>query len=110
MKELEKQFFDVFGIEPIKYKRNVEDNAVFMDRVYPPITDRILLELICIINQTDLVFFGENDSFMALDYEDLKEEVVAKCKRLADNHAYSEVTGEHIKHQVQELFKEQILY
>ena len=43
--ELEKQFFDTFGIE----KRELEypDNFTY----YPEITDRILLELICIANQ-----------------------------------------------------------
>ena len=43
--ELEKQFFDTFGIE----ERELEypDNFTY----YPEITDRILLELICIANQ-----------------------------------------------------------
>ena len=52
--ELEKIFFDTFGIEP-----KIIDTAVGRgfyiehDRVekYPQITDRILLELICIANK-----------------------------------------------------------
>ena len=43
--ELEKQFFDTFGIK----ERELEypDNFTY----YPEITDRILLELICIANK-----------------------------------------------------------
>lgn len=47
--ELEKQFFDTFGVEPktnqvygMQLDYHIED--------YPQITDRILLELICIWN------------------------------------------------------------
>lgn len=88
--ELEKRFFHCFGIEP----------------VYPDITNRILLELICVLNQVDLYFYGEEDYFIAVNYEDLKEEVIAKCIRLADKNAFSEITGEQIKAQVQALFEE----
>lgn len=109
--ELEKQFFDTFGIEPkltkfeIKYNERGEITYPPI-YTYPQITDRHLLELICIINQSELALYGEYDCFMAVNYKDLKEEVVAKCKRLADKNSFSEVTGEHIKHQVQALFKE----
>ena len=56
--ELEKQFFDTFGIEP-KYKCTKDGNCYFQEcskcgwytRTYPQITDRILLELICIANK-----------------------------------------------------------
>lgn len=44
-KELEEQFFDTFGIEPKELE--YPDNFTY----YPEITDRILLELICIANQ-----------------------------------------------------------
>ncbi len=135
--ELEKQFFETFGINGEYYYNcdlidTIEPDEKFMlpncskselisfckekeyysyckvvkvYKNYPQITDHILLKLICIINQADLDLYGENDYFMALNYKDLKEEVIAKCKRLADKNAFSEVTGEHIKHQVQELFK-----
>ena len=123
--ELEKTFFDTFEIEPKSVKRTLklamqgygesdlpEDLKQFISsqaqvyNVYPRITDRILLELICILNQIDLDFYGEDDYFTAINYEGLKKEVIAKCKRLADKNAYSEFTGEHIKAQVQALFKE----
>ena len=110
--ELEKTFFDTIGIEPkIKqqcYHLCCKDlNCKECDEAtkkYPQITDRILLELICIINQMDLYFYDELYYFTAFNYKDLKEEVISKCKRLADKNALSEVTGEHIKHQVRTLF------
>ena len=118
--ELEKQFFQCFGIEARQkcakpllkntggfckaYKNCV--GCDYNDLIYPQITDRILLELICIINQMDLYFYDELYYFTAFNYKDLKEEVISKCKRLADKNALSEVTGEHIKHQVCALFEE----
>ena len=139
--ELEKLFFQCFGIEPRyedictvedKYWNNedlaneygtfnqymnckcgnqenctTECSCAYQREVYPDITDHILLELICILNQVDLYFYGEEDCFIAVNYEDLKEEVIAKCKRLADKNVFSEFTGEHIKAQVQALFEEE---
>ena len=59
--ELEKQFFDTFGIEPIKKQESelvaISENIRSLKRVekpfyeYPQITDRMLLELICIKNK-----------------------------------------------------------
>lgn len=115
--ELEERFFQCFGIEPryktcifgyCPYKKEYDcENCDDEERHYPQITDRILLELICILNQVDLYFYGEEDCFIAVNYEDLKEEVIAKCKRLADKNVFSEFTGEHIKAQVQALFEEE---
>ena len=45
MNEIEKQFFDTFGIE--EKELEYPDNFTY----YPKITDRILLELICMANQ-----------------------------------------------------------
>ena len=115
--ELEKQFFDTFGIPKLCCKKYITncmrygecEECVNYDKdfsTYPQITDRILLELICILNQVDLYFYREEDYFIAVNYEDLKKEVIAKCKRLADKNAFSEFTGEHIKAQVQALFEE----
>ena len=78
--KLEKQFFDTFGIEPkLDCKRCGAMNfaigqcaEVDCEKTYPPITDRILLELICILNQIDLDFYGEDDYFTAINYEGLK--------------------------------------
>ena len=62
--ELEKQFFDTFGIEPYdRYLNCTENLEVDCNRncnccdkaedvyCYPEITDRILLELICVANE-----------------------------------------------------------
>ena len=48
--ELEKQFFDTFGIEPrpLFSTRNGYTDDKY---IYPTITDSILLELICMANQ-----------------------------------------------------------
>lgn len=54
--ELEKKFFDTFGIEPkiintaVGRGFYIEHNRV---EKYPQITDRILLELICIANERE---------------------------------------------------------
>lgn len=54
--ELEQQFFKVFGIEPKIYEtdgRDIDDNgdvcSWYIEEIYPEITDRVLLELICIL-------------------------------------------------------------
>ena len=64
--ELEKKFFNAFGIKPNKgctaYDKFTEEEAdvicndkcaecSYLDDVYPQITDRILLNLICIANE-----------------------------------------------------------
>ena len=115
--ELEKTFFDTLGIPQLCCKKYITnctkygecEECVNYDKdfsTYPQITDRILLELICIINQMDLYFYDELYCFTAFNYKDLKEEVISKRKRLADKNALSEVTGEHIKHQVRTLFED----
>ena len=128
-KELEKQFFDTFGIEPKhndgckladKYWANKEladeyitfDNYMnsccthgdsgacfstceyaYDDVEYPQITDRILLELICILRNSYYVS-GEN-------IEVLKERVLSGCIKFR----YNLVTNnETIKQQVRTLF------
>jgi hypothetical protein len=51
--ELEKQFFDTFGIEP-KPLFSTRNGYTKDHYIYPQITDRILLELICIDNQENV--------------------------------------------------------
>lgn len=107
--KLEKQFFDTFGIEP---KRGIEltidpttdDNVMNEHKVcygYPQITDRILLELICIVN-TYL-----DEGFWAENLTELKEEVLNNCLLAVNTTDYG-VAGyeEKFKHQVQALFEE----
>ena len=66
--ELEKQFFQCFGIKPstkYDYCWKSEENK---DKLYPQITDRILLELIIILGSICTVFDKNID--------DLKENVL----------------------------------
>lgn len=58
--KLEKQFFNTFGIKPLIKNIPCSECEFMMEEcgcfdcyreTYPPITDRILLELICIANQ-----------------------------------------------------------
>lgn len=101
MCEIEKQFFDTFGIEPeykicpfhhCIYKKEYDcDNCDDREWHYPQITDRILLELICIAYTSPVI------TFTSRNIEALKEEVLlVLCNWV--NH-------EDIKQQVQALFK-----
>lgn len=130
--DIEKQFFETFGIEPsntckyAKYgyegtegtwylcSKNQEECWTYpsdttckdKEASHPQITDRILLELLCLINQVDMYYYGEEEFYTGFNYDNFKQEIISKCKRLADKNAFSEVTGENFKHQVQALFKE----
>ena len=83
--ELENQFFDTFGIE----ERELEypDNFTY----YPEITDRILLELICIAHTSPVI------TFVSRDVKSLKEEVLMVLCNWVNNR--------NIKQQVQALFE-----
>lgn len=115
--DIERQFFDTFGIEPeykiciFQYCKNKKEydceNCNDREWHYPEITDRILLELLCLINQVDMYYYGEEEFYTGFNYDNFKQEIISKCKRLADKNAFSEVTGENFKHQVQALFKEE---
>jgi len=120
--ELEKQFFDTFGIEPMPYccyhdcNCPIEDIGKFNSKCpkqavtkecdarimkKPQITDRILLELICIHNTyLETYFYG-------LEYESLRKEIL---KDLINEQESRELetyyVSDDMKHQVQALFKE----
>ena len=84
--ELEKQFFDTFGIEP-KYEDgtcDMDDECRYTEcstcqRInkfnYPQITDRILLELICINNRHYITL---EDLICPKNIETIKESVLKK--------------------------------
>ena len=84
----EKQFFDTFGIE--ERELDYPDNFTY----YPEITDRILLELICIAHTSPVI------TFVSRDVKSLKEEVLMVLCNWVNNRS--------IKHQVRTLFKEDI--
>lgn len=88
--ELEKQFFQCFGIKPstkYDYCWKSEENK---DKLYPQITDRILLELIIILGTICTVFDKNVD--------DLKENVLKNLIELSERY--------HIYNQVRTLFEE----
>lgn len=127
MTDLEKQFFDTFGIEPRyedactvedKYWNNeelaneygtfdqymnckcgnqenctTECSCAYQREVYPAISDRILLELICVVLNTFQTF----EVYRIMDINSLKEKIL-KLLILAQDDVYS---------QVRTLFKEE---
>ena len=117
--ELEKTFFDTFGIRAYyKYllidktsrchNEKLFDKQNFIDfiksgkdylllkviKYHPQITDRILLELTCILTK----FYGELVLEQCLDIKDLKEQVLNIFMRTSYK--------DNFKHQVRTLFKE----
>ncbi len=97
MSEIEKQFFDTFGIKPVCVQ--IYDTfPCYIDKVYPQITDRILLELICISTSSEITV-----EFKGIkNVEHLKEVVLNYC---IERYGYC-LHKDRFKHQVQALFKE----
>lgn len=103
--ELEKQFFDAFGIEPkitstaVGRGFYIEHNSV---KKYPQITDSVLLELICIHHQYLRPFniCGEK--------EFLKNDIL-ECMINILNYFYEHEMGEYskLKQKVHVLFEEE---
>ena len=93
--ELEKQFFDTFGIEQktiieSRYSLNTEYYEEKVEK-YPQITDRILLELICILTKNDEYgYFGRFENI-----KDMKDFTLREF--IADER--------YFKHQVRTLFE-----
>lgn len=92
MNEIEKQFFETFGIEKKQTDwRPIWINGVIGDYdkiyAYPQITDSMLLELTCILGS---IFISVQDK------ETLKDHILNQCIMNKDA----------IKQQVQALFKE----
>jgi hypothetical protein len=109
--ELEKQFFDTFGIEP---KRGVEltidpttdDNVMNEHWVcygYPQITDTHYLKLIAIMSKELAMIVN----LLEENLEDLKSEILKKC--VMYYHINAQAWGDcadKFKHQVRTLFEE----
>ena len=118
--ELEKQFFDTFGIEPHYY---CADEYVFeamleyectegnrekcktckkVGKSYPQITDRILLELICILNDYGASYLCYR---FKRNIDDLKKNILTDLifSLIGENNANKKT----LKQQVQALFKEE---
>ena len=92
MTNIEKQFFEAFGIEPeeLEYPDNFE--------YYPEITDKILIELICI-------YIGYERIYMGIFKPDHFRRFMLSC--LID--LYKEMKDvnkkEHLKRQIQKVFE-----
>ena len=74
MTEIEEKFFKIFGVDNCSNcdrKKSLE--CYYCDNKYPEITDRVLLELICILNDF------EGISVKATTIEELKEELLKQC-------------------------------
>lgn len=106
--DIEKQFFDTFGIEPrqtCKSKRVCNNYVNYNDcngcnaYKYPQITDRILLELICILSQH--YSWEEENWFLSCDSIDyLKQFILSHLIELQKHTWFCS------KQQVQALFEE----
>lgn len=93
MNNIEEKFFKIFGIKPkeLEYPDNFE--------YYPEITDRILLELICIYIGYERIYMGTFElghfrRFMLAMLIDLYKGIRDANKK------------ERLKHQIQSLFTE----
>lgn len=110
--ELEKRFFDTFGIEPKqiiepRYSLNAEYYEEKVEK-YPQITDHILLELIRIIGRQRFGFlycentfttgFGNQKDLIMVETKNFKEGILTL--------AIQKKTVLRIKKDVQALFKE----
>ena len=102
--ELEKQFFDTFGIEPITHAVWDSTETKWKNfeswEEYPQISDRILLELICILSQ-HYSWEEENWFIERTTIEELKEWLLEVFIEI-DKIGLSKI----IKHQVRTLFEE----
>lgn len=103
--ELEKQFFDTFGIEPYEipsreYNADGEVCSWFVE--YPQITDRILLELICLNNRHYVTL---EDLIFPKNIETIKESVLKTFIRRNKVFVDEGYSGFCVK-AVQALFKE----
>ena len=115
--DIEKQFFDTFGIEPKKQcyywdcpysTGNIANDTPMNERdcgscknpdkeIYPQITDSILLKLICILTR---YYLDEREPYeiTSINIEQLKQQILSDIICIADCEA--------TKCQVQKIFKE----
>ena len=97
--DIERQFFETFGIEPRPIYSELWADEWVKDE-YPQITDRILLELLCIFNKAQHEIYSDIN-ILEFDVDSLKNSVLKWSIWL--NKAYKKG---YFKQQVQALFKE----
>lgn len=98
--ELEKQFFDAFGVEPrlktFAIKRDEQGDLTYPPIYeYPQITDTHYLKLICILSKSK-AFYSNFYKIQDVNIEQLKEQVLTNCISKSI----------YFKHQVRTLFEE----
>jgi hypothetical protein len=99
--ELEKQFFDTFGIEPKEKVNQTFNGAEFKVETikeYPQITDRIYLELHCLLNSLDAPPYG-------LTVKEFKKDILISAIGVLSRNETAERI-DNIKQQVKALFEE----
>ena len=99
--DLEKQFFDTFGIEADQWcKIGINKDGNFYqeptDKRYPQITDTHYLKLHCLLNSIDQPPYGQN-------VEELKKDILI-CSIGIFGKNETTTFFEDFKHQVQALF------
>ena len=108
--ELEKRFFDTFGIPRLctsqvcKHRGNCENCLRYPDFAldYPQITDRILLNLICIANQYE--YYSISTNIKNIQAQTLRILIKAK-KYLKDTYSHQGCHNSLVR-KVRKLFKE----
>ena len=107
--EVEKHFFNIFGIDPIGCNDNQNctgtlDCIECSNVKYPEITDRILLELICILSEWRQ-YCDSDYVIKAINIDNLKEDILKDCLHMSNWYEFKKC-GKDIKHQVRTLFEE----
>ena len=100
--ELEQEFFKVFGIEPkyIEGENLIEYSYGKLE--YPEITDRVLLEIICIHSY----FCGLGLNLSNLYVKNPAELEAVIMQQIINWYQDKKYGHEKCKHQIQKLFKE----
>ena len=105
--EIEKQFFDTFGIEPKTNQAYGVQLDYYIDE-YPQITDRILLELIRIIGKKPFGYLQCENTY-STNLGDTRDIITVEADSLKEGLLTLAMQNKvilRIKHQVRTLFEE----
>jgi len=105
MTEIEEEFYKTFDIKPVTLKDfnyntlNYGFKTICINEVrYPKITDRILLELICILNDFD------DGHYESITLDKLKQEVLEDL--IYYHNAIGNIANQELRDKVLSLFEE----
>lgn len=109
---IEEEFYKTFDIKPVTLKDfnyntlDYDFKTIFIKEVrYPKITDRILLELICIVNKYNCLENANGTMLDSYDIDTLKYELMDICFWLL-RFIKNEDRKERFKLEVKSLFEE----